>query len=119
LLRLQAEKKGVELQLECESDVPAYAWGDPGRVRQIVTNLVGNAVKFTQVGHVRVLARIQEYGEESRLHVSIEDTGAGIPADKISKLFTKFTQGDASVTRKYGGTGLGLAITKQLVNLMG
>lgn len=119
ILRVQAEKKGIGLAVECETGVPDYLWGDSGRLRQVVLNLVGNAVKFTDRGYVRVTADIQDREAGNHLHVRVEDTGPGISAEKIGKLFTKFTQGDASVTRKYGGTGLGLAITKQLVNLMG
>jgi PAS domain S-box-containing protein len=119
LLRPQAEKKGLELMVSVESGVPAYLWGDPGRVRQIIINLVGNAIKFTDRGHVRIKASTQEHGSGDRLYVAVEDTGMGIPAEKLGEIFDKFTQADASVTRKYGGTGLGLAITKQLVTLMG
>ncbi len=119
LLRPQAEKKGVDLIVSSESDVPSYLWGDPGRVRQIMINLVGNAIKFTSHGHVRIKAGVQENDSGDRLYVAVEDTGMGIPANKLSEIFEKFTQADSTVTRKYGGTGLGLAITKQLVQLMG
>lgn len=119
LLRPQADKKGIYLRVECEPDVPAYIWGDSGRMRQIVTNLVGNAIKFTESGYIGLTARMQEQDSGNHLHISVEDTGIGIPADKLNDIFEKFTQADASVTRKYGGTGLGLAITKQLVELMG
>ncbi|MDE3061265.1 MAG: response regulator, partial [Pseudomonadota bacterium] len=119
LLKPQADKKGIDLRVECEPDVPQYIWGDPGRVRQIIINLAGNAIKFTEKGHVRLVARMQEQDDGSRLHISVEDTGIGIPADKLDKIFDKFTQADASVTRKFGGTGLGLAISKQLIKLMG
>lgn len=119
LLRPQADKKHIELQLECETDVPAYIWGDPGRVRQIITNLLGNAIKFTEQGYVRLTARLQEQHNGNWLHISVEDTGIGMAANKIDSMFEKFTQADASITRKFGGTGLGLAITKQLVTLMG
>lgn len=119
LLRPQAEKNGVDLIVSYDSDVPAYLWGDPGRMRQIIINLVGNAIKFTEHGHVRVKASVQDNDNGSRLYIAVEDTGMGIPMDKLGEIFDKFTQADASVTRKYGGTGLGLAITKQLVQLMG
>ena len=115
LLRPQSEHKGIELILDCGSEVPPFMWGDSGRVRQIIMNLVGNAIKFTEHGHVRVRAGMQEHS----LHVTVEDTGMGIPVEKLGEIFDKFTQADASVTRKYGGTGLGLAITKHLVQLMG
>ena len=119
LLRSQAEKKAIQLIFNTESDVPAYLWGDPGRVRQIMINLMGNAIKFTERGHVCINASMQEHAGGDRLYVAVEDTGMGIPADKLNEIFEKFTQADASVTRRYGGTGLGLAITKQLVQLMG
>lgn len=120
LLRPQAEKKGVALIVDCEPDIPPYIWGDAGRIRQIITNLVGNAIKFTERGYVRIAACMQNHElDGSRLHIRVEDTGLGIPAEKLSEIFDKFTQGDASVTRRYGGTGLGLAITRELVCLMG
>lgn len=119
LLHPQADKKGIDLHMECEPDVPDYIWGDAGRMRQIIINLAGNAIKFTESGYVRILMRMQARDDGNYLHVSVEDTGMGIPADKVGKIFDKFTQADASVTRKFGGTGLGLAITKQLVALMG
>lgn len=120
LLRPQAGKKNIDLLVDCESNPPHYIWGDSGRIRQIITNLLGNAIKFTERGHVRLKVDLQEDDDQgSRLYVRVEDTGMGIPAHKIHEIFDKFTQGDASVTRKYGGTGLGLAITKHLVNLMG
>ena len=119
LLHPQAEKKSVELIFDFEQDVPQYVWGDPGRIRQVITNLISNAIKFTNKGHVRVSVREMEYSDTSKLYITVEDTGMGIPAEKLLEIFEKFTQGDASVTRKYGGTGLGLAITKQLVLLMG
>lgn len=118
LLRPQADKKCIDLQMECESEVPDYIWGDPGRMRQLIINLVGNAIKFTDHGYVRLVASLQEYDGTERLHVRVEDTGIGIPSDKLEAMFEKFSQLDASVTRKFGGTGLGLAITKQLVALM-
>jgi len=119
LLHPQADKKNIDLQVECEPDVPDYIWGDSGRLRQIIINLAGNAVKFTDKGYVRLTARMQERPNGIHLHVNVEDTGMGIPADKLDRIFDKFTQADASITRKFGGTGLGLAITKQLVELMG
>lgn len=119
LLRPQADKKDIDFQIEYEACVPDYIWGDSGRIRQIITNLAGNAIKFTESGYVRLTARMQERANGNHLHISVEDTGMGIPADQLEKIFDKFTQADASVTRKFGGTGLGLAISKQLVELMG
>ncbi len=114
LLTPQADKKQIDLRLHIDAEVPNYMWGDPGRLRQIIINLLGNALKFTEIGHVALAVKMQD----DALYISVEDTGVGIPADKIGALFQKFSQADASVTRKYGGTGLGLAITKQLVQLM-
>jgi|GEM_PF-576069 len=119
LLHMQADKKGIDLHVDIETDVPDYTWGDPGRIRQVITNLIGNAIKFTESGYVHLTARIQEQTNGSWLHISVQNTGIGIPADKLDQMFEKFTQADASVTRKFGGTGLGLAISKQLVTLMG
>ncbi len=114
LLRPQADKKRIDARLHIDSDVPTYIYGDPGRLRQIIINLLGNAIKFTDKGHVSLAARMQE----EALYISVEDTGTGIPSHKLGEIFEKFTQADTTVTRKYGGTGLGLAITKQLVALM-
>lgn len=119
LLKPQADKKSVDLIVGYEPDLPKYVWGDPGRLRQIIINLVGNALKFTERGHVKLFAGTQETESGNRIFVSIEDTGVGIPENKLDEIFEKFTQADSSVTRKYGGTGLGLAITKHLVNMMG
>lgn len=119
LMRPQVDKKGIELLVSVDPDVPTHIWGDSGRVRQIIINLVGNAIKFTEHGHVRIKASLQENNKGNNLYVAVEDTGMGIPTHKLGEIFEKFTQADASVTRKYGGTGLGLAITKQLVQLMG
>jgi CheY-like chemotaxis protein len=110
----------LDLVLEYPPDVPRHFIGDAGRVRQVLTNLVGNAVKFTQDGHVLVTLHCESQdGEKAQIRVSVEDTGPGIPADKMDRLFGKFSQVDGSTTRKSGGTGLGLAISKQLVNMMG
>lgn len=120
LLSVQAEQKGLSLELDWHDDIPPFLWGDPGRVRQILTNLVGNAIKFTQEGHVRLTVALQlDNPDEPQIRISVEDTGIGIPEDKLQEMFEKFNQADASVTRRFGGTGLGLAITKQLVMLMG
>jgi signal transduction histidine kinase/CheY-like chemotaxis protein len=110
-----ARKKGLELRLEYADPMPARLMGDAGRIRQVLLNLAGNAVKFTDGG--RVVIRAEQDGE--RVRFSVSDTGIGIDADKIGSLFTKFTQVKMSGGRTYGGTGLGLAISKQLVELMG
>lgn len=118
-LRAQATAKQLELKYECDRNVPAHLWGDPSRLRQIVTNLLSNAIKFTQHGHVRLQVRIQEQDGQEMMCCSVEDTGMGIPADKLELIFDKFTQADESITRNYGGTGLGLAISRHLVQMMG
>ncbi len=120
LLTPKAIEKGVDLLCRWDPAAPHRLRGDPGRVRQVLTNLVGNALKFTAQGHV--LITIDDAGSDdtqARLRIAIEDTGIGIKAEKIAGLFDMFTQADASTTRLYGGTGLGLAISKQLVELMG
>jgi two-component system sensor histidine kinase/response regulator len=128
-LALRAEQKGLELALDVDTDVREMLWGDVNRFRQIVINLVGNAIKFTEVGEVVVKVETAENNAESMvtepssgditLHVSVSDTGIGIPLDKQRMIFEAFTQADSSTTRQYGGTGLGLTISTQLVALMG
>jgi len=120
LLTVRAKEKGIELILRYAPNCPYRFIGDPGRIRQILVNLIGNAIKFTEKGHVLISVESEHQTEvSSRLRFSIEDTGIGIPDDNKEYIFEKFTQMDASTTRKYGGTGLGLAISKQLVELMG
>ncbi|MEQ8662617.1 MAG: response regulator, partial [Gammaproteobacteria bacterium] len=114
---LRADAKEVELVVDVDGAIPARVVGDPGRVRQIVLNLVGNAIKFTESGQIVVRAA-PEPGAHDRIHVEVVDTGIGIPGDKLESIFSTFTQVDTSTTRKYGGTGLGLAICKRLVELM-
>ena len=118
-LALRAGQKGVELFHDVEPDVPAVLRGDPTRLRQILNNLIGNAVKFTERGEVEVGVRCvgRENGAVS-LVFSVRDTGCGIAADKLDTIFGAFAQADTSTTRKYGGTGLGLAISRHLVELM-
>jgi PAS domain S-box-containing protein len=120
VMALRAEEKGLALACSAPPDVPVRLRGDPGRLRQVLTNLVGNALKFTREGGVTVEVRVaRETPHDVLLRFAVTDTGIGIPADKQGMLFTKFTQVDASTTRKFGGTGLGLAICKQLAELMG
>jgi PAS domain S-box-containing protein len=115
-----AKTKGVELLLILDPTVPTQLRGDPGRLRQILTNLVANAIKFTERGEVVVRVALEEgTGANCLLRFSVRDTGIGIPEEGIGRLFDKFSQVEVSTTRKYGGTGLGLAISKQLVELMG
>jgi signal transduction histidine kinase/CheY-like chemotaxis protein len=120
MLAPRIEGHKLDLVLEYPPDVSRYLIGDAGRIRQVVTNLVGNAVKFTPGGQVLVTVNGgSQDGETVQIRVAVEDTGPGIPAEKMGELFEKFSQVDGSTTRKSGGTGLGLAISKQLVSLMG
>jgi signal transduction histidine kinase/ActR/RegA family two-component response regulator len=118
-LVIVARQKGLELRVDIGPDVPAYVLGDPVRLRQILTNLAGNAVKFTERGRVVVAVR-NEGGEGKlvRLHFSVADSGIGIPAENQKRVFEAFSQADGSTTRRFGGTGLGLAISSTLVQLM-
>ena len=118
-LALRAHQKGLELISDIPATIPDALEGDPVRIQQVVVNLVGNAIKFTEHGEVVVRVGMQEGGLEHELHVAVTDTGIGIPANKQVAIFEAFTQADASVTRRYGGTGLGLSICAQLVRLMG
>ena len=117
LLRAQAQKKDLYLDTEIATEVPEWMTGDSHRIKQILTNLVGNAIKFTQHGGVRVAMHVQQNGEV--LVCQVQDTGIGIPPDRVEHLFEKFSQVDSSITRRHGGTGLGLAICKKLVEGMG
>jgi two-component system, sensor histidine kinase and response regulator len=119
-LGLRAQQKGLELACHVLPEVPDGLQGDPTRIRQIVINLVGNAMKFTAEGEVVLRVEVQEESEdEAVLHFAVRDTGVGIALEKQQTIFEAFTQADSSMTRKYGGTGLGLAISSRLVNLMG
>jgi two-component system sensor histidine kinase/response regulator len=120
LLTLQAQEKGLELQGLLESDVLRAVRGDPGRVRQILTNLVGNALKFTEKGEITVKAVVEEETQEHvAVRFTVSDTGIGISREAQERIFHSFSQADGSTTRRYGGTGLGLSISKQLVEMMG
>jgi CheY-like chemotaxis protein len=137
LLSARAHEKGLDLIVRCGPEAPRHVIGDAGRIRQILTNLVGNAIKFTHHGQVLVevepIASAKQASPgiglqmadwksdllQSEIRISVSDTGIGIPEEKLNHIFEKFTQADASTTRRYGGTGLGLAICKQLVELMG
>jgi len=120
MLAPSADKKGLELTLEPPLHLTARLLGDPGRLRQILVNLVGNAIKFTQRGEVSLRVETESQGEDwTMLHFCVTDTGIGIPREKHEQIFEPFVQIDSSTTRKHGGAGLGLAISSQLVKLMG
>ena len=119
-LAVRAHQKGLELACDVAPDVPDVTVGDPGRLRQVIINLVGNAIKFTERGEVVVRVRTESATDrEVVLHFAVIDTGIGIPADKQTLIFAPFVQGDGSMSRQYGGTGLGLTIALQLVEMMG
>ena len=121
VMALNAEQKGLEFLCQIGVEVPQHLRGDPGRLRQVLFNLVGNAVKFTSTGEVAVGVRFQNSLPDgrARLRFEVRDTGIGMPPEVQAILFTPFTQADSSMTRKFGGTGLGLSIVKRLVELMG
>lgn len=120
LFGVQTEEKNFEFIIDTRRGVPAVISGDPFRIRQVLINLAGNAVKFTEAGEIRICVEaLEEFDKRPTLKFSVKDTGIGIPEDFIDEVFSPFTQTDASTSRKYGGTGLGLAISKQLVELMG
>ena len=117
---VKADEKGLELLYDIHPDVPEGIVGDPGRLRQVLSNLVGNAIKFTEHGHVLIEVREEKHEEGcTRLHFEISDTGIGIPSDKHATIFEAFSQADGSTTRRFGGTGLGLTISATLVGMMG
>lgn len=120
LLRMRASKKKLDFSAHIDEAVPDHLCGDPNRLRQIVLNLADNAIKFTHEGRVSVFIDVfQKTGEEVVLHAGVKDTGIGIPPERVSRIFDRFSQADSSMTRKYGGSGLGLAIVSQLAKAMG
>jgi signal transduction histidine kinase len=119
-LDFRAHQKELELVFRVDAGVPDAVVGDPGRIRQILVNLIGNAIKFTEHGEILVTIREEHReGQHSLLRVAVEDTGLGIPADQQDKVFEAFSQADGSMARKHGGTGLGLTICARLVEMMG
>ncbi len=119
LLDNKAREKDIELRVKFNDNLRKMARGDAGRIRQVLTNIVGNAIKFTNRGGVTVDIRGKTIGKYYKLSVSVKDTGIGIPSNKLDMVFQKFTQAESSTTRDYGGTGLGLAISRSLVEMMG
>ncbi len=120
MLSIRAQEKNIELVLDYDSGAPKRLIADPVRMRQVLLNLLGNAVKFTHSGHVRASVRAKSWDKNTAaLRIEVEDTGIGIDQETQSTLFQSFTQADASISRQYGGTGLGLAISKRIVELMG
>lgn len=116
---VMASAKGLNLAYIIDEDAPNEIIGDPSRLRQILVNLIGNAVKFTDKGEVTISVSSRSTGKGHEIHFAVKDTGIGIPEDKMSRLFQSFSQVDPSTTRRYGGTGLGLAISRRLVEMMG
>ena len=120
LMALKAQEKGLEIFASAASDVPISLIGDPHRLRQVIVNLVGNAIKFTERGEIAVrVTNDNGASQPGTLRFAVSDTGIGIPSEKLDAVFERFTQADGSTTRLYGGTGLGLAISKQFIELMG
>jgi two-component system CheB/CheR fusion protein len=120
LMQVRAKSKGLSLDIENDGPIPETIYTDPVRLRQILINLVGNAIKFTEVGGVRVVVRLlREQDDRRKLAFDVIDTGIGIPPDKLEKIFEPFEQADTSVTRRFGGTGLGLTISRRLAQMLG
>ncbi len=120
MLAIRADEKNIDLLISYPPETPPHVVGDAGRIRQILLNLIGNALKFTSEGFIQVKAQVESHSLSGVvLRLSVTDTGIGIPANKLSAIFEMFTQADSSTTRKYGGTGLGLSISRKLVELMG
>jgi CheY-like chemotaxis protein/HPt (histidine-containing phosphotransfer) domain-containing protein len=119
VLRVRAREKGLSLEYQWSGGIPETIQSDSIRVRQLLMNLIGNAIKFTERGEVRVVARLLQDSGRPQLAVDVIDTGIGIPAEKLESIFEPFVQADNSVTRRFGGTGLGLTISRRLVELLG
>lgn len=118
VLKVKASEKGIDLNIEVANDLPAHIMSDPSRLRQIVTNLIGNAIKFTEQGEVRVRLEYDATPEDPRMLVKVMDTGIGMSEKQLSSIFEAFIQADASITRRFGGTGLGLSISRKLALAM-
>ena len=119
VLSVKAREKNIALEFEADGPIPETLLSDPTRLRQIVTNLVSNAIKFTERGGVKVVARLAPAGEERRLCIDVIDSGIGMPPEALEAIFDPFVQADSSVTRRFGGTGLGLAISRRFARLLG
>ena len=120
IMAFQAAAKGVELIVHVRPETPERVLGDPQRIRQCLLNLLGNAIKFTQAGEVVLeVGAVGQQAGRAVVHFEVRDTGIGVPAETLEKLFQPFTQADTSTTRKFGGTGLGLSIVRKLVEIMG
>jgi len=119
LLRTKAQEKNLEMIINYPADFPKNFIGDAGRIRQVITNLLGNAVKFTETGHIQIDVDIKPTRDMVICTLDVKDSGIGISPEKMSRIFDKFTQADGSTTRVYGGTGLGLTISKHIVEMMG
>ena len=119
VMRVRADEKKISLNYQFESEIPETITSDPARLRQILTNLVGNAIKFTGEGGVRILTRLDQQGDGSKIVMQVVDSGIGMTEEAAAKIFNPFSQADASVTRRFGGTGLGLSISKRLAEALG
>ncbi|MCP4553262.1 MAG: hybrid sensor histidine kinase/response regulator, partial [Bacteroidetes bacterium] len=119
IINMSAQQKGLELITFLSPDIPSFVSGDPGRLRQILVNLLGNSLKFTQAGEIFLkVEKIKDFEDKVKIKFSVTDTGIGIPKNKQKTIFSSFTQADGSTTRKYGGTGLGTTISKKIVEMM-
>ncbi|MGB5583742.1 MAG: ATP-binding protein [Gammaproteobacteria bacterium] len=119
ILGVKAQEKGISLSYEPDSELPEFIQTDPARFRQIITNLVGNAIKFTEQGSVRIVPRLEYEGESPRFLVDVIDSGIGMDEAQIARIFDPFTQADSSITRRFGGTGLGLSISQKFAKALG
>ena len=119
VMRVRAEQKNISLDYQFEGEIPETITSDPARLRQVLTNLVGNAIKFTETGGVRIVTRLDESDADAKMVIHVVDTGIGMSQDAATKIFDPFSQADVSVTRRFGGTGLGLSISKRLAEALG